>query len=45
MQDSIIEDNTLLDSVITDKGIKVKDGEKLIGSSLYPLVVMKKEYL
>ncbi len=45
MQDSIIEDKTVLDSVITDKGIKVKEGEKLIGSSLYPLVVMKKEYL
>ncbi|SFD44386.1 glucose-1-phosphate adenylyltransferase subunit GlgD [Clostridium uliginosum] len=45
MQNSVIGDFALLDSVIADKGTEIKKGEKLIGSSLYPLILMKKEYL
>ncbi|MBW6411921.1 glucose-1-phosphate adenylyltransferase subunit GlgD [Clostridium weizhouense] len=45
MQNSVIGDFTILDSVIADKGTEIKKGEKLVGSHIYPLVLMKKQFL
>lgn len=42
MQNSKIEDDVVLDNVIADKGSEVRKGETLIGSTMYPLVIKKK---
>ena len=42
MQNSKIEDDVVLDNVIADKGSEIRKGETLIGSTMYPLVIKKK---
>ena len=44
MQNSQIDDNAVLDNVIADKGSEIKEGETLIGSAMYPLVIKKKKF-
>ena len=44
MQNSQIAENAVLDNVIADKGSEIKEGETLIGSAMYPLVIKKKKF-
>lgn len=41
MQDTIIDDNCSMDSVITDKNVEIGEGKVLTGSSSYPLYIGK----
>ena len=43
MQNSKIGDDVVLDNVIADKGSEIRNGETLIGSVMYPLVIKKKK--
>ncbi len=45
MQNCHIEDDAVLDNVIADKGSEIREGETLIGSAMYPLVIKKKKMI
>jgi ADP-glucose pyrophosphorylase len=41
MQDSVIEENVVLENCILDKQAVIKRGGKLIGPQSYPIVISK----
>ncbi|MGL5149755.1 MAG: glucose-1-phosphate adenylyltransferase subunit GlgD [Clostridium sp.] len=44
MQNSVIGDNSNLESVIADKGTEIKKEEQYVGSKQWPVVMKKREY-
>ena len=41
MQDTVVSENVVLDHVITDKNVVVREGRTLVGYETYPLVIAK----